>query len=68
MHNWLTIVGSLQEGQEVLNIARNAVGLGSHKGVTDNMISVGGQKMEYAILNFDIDKNWKKILLQTTNE
>jgi hypothetical protein len=44
MQNPATIVVSLQEGQEGLNNARRAVGLGKHKGLTDGTIAVGKGK------------------------
>jgi hypothetical protein len=45
MQNPATIVVSLQEGQEGLNIVRRVVGLRNHKGLTDGMIVVGAQQM-----------------------
>jgi hypothetical protein len=45
------IVVSLQEGQERLNNARRAVGLGNHKGLTDSTIAVG--RAEEVIVNSD---------------
>jgi hypothetical protein len=58
MHNPATILISLQEGQEGLNIARRAVGLGNHKGLTDGTIAVG--KGEEVILNSDRRYRWNR--------
>jgi hypothetical protein len=58
MHNPATILISLQEGQEGLNIARRAVGLGNHKGLTDGTIAVG--KAEEVILNSDRRYRWNR--------
>jgi hypothetical protein len=51
MQNPATIVVSLPEGQEELNNARRAVGLGNHKGLTEGTIAVG--RAEEGILNSD---------------
>jgi hypothetical protein len=45
------IVVSLQEGQEGLNNARRALGLGHHKGLIDSMIALG--RAEQVILTSD---------------
>jgi hypothetical protein len=51
MQNPATIVVSLQEGQEELNIVRRAAGLGNHQGVINGTIAVGGA--DDVILNSD---------------
>jgi hypothetical protein len=51
MQNPATILVSLQERQEGLNIAGRAVGLGYRKGLTDNTIVLGRAKE--VILNSD---------------
>jgi hypothetical protein len=51
MQNPAAIIVSSQEGQEGLNIARRAVGLGNHKGLTDGTIAVGCA--DEVILNSD---------------
>jgi hypothetical protein len=52
------IVVSLQEGQDGLNNARRAVGLGNHKGLTDGTITVG--RAEEVILNSDRRYRWNR--------
>jgi hypothetical protein len=51
MQNPATSVVSLQQGQEGLNNARRAVGLGNHKGLSDGTIAGGWA--EEVILNSD---------------
>jgi hypothetical protein len=58
MQNPATIVVSLYEGQEGLNNARRAVGLGNHKGLTDGTIAVGWG--EEVILNSDHRYRWNR--------
>jgi hypothetical protein len=58
MQNPATIVVSLQEGQEGLNNARRAVGLGNHNGLTDCKIALG--KAEEEILNSDRRYQWNR--------
>jgi hypothetical protein len=58
MQNPIMIVVSLQEGQEGLNNARRPVGLGNHKGLTDDMIAVGRE--EEVILNSDRRYRWNR--------
>jgi hypothetical protein len=58
MQNPATIVVSLQEGQEGLNNARRAVGLGNHKGLTEGTIAV--RKAEEVTLNSDRRYRWNR--------
>jgi hypothetical protein len=58
MHNPATIVVSLQEGQEGLNNARRAVGLGNPRGLTDGTIVLGWA--EEVILNCDHRYRWNR--------
>jgi hypothetical protein len=58
MQNPATLVVWLQEGQEGLNNARWAVGLGNHKGLTDDMIVVG--RAEEVIINSDCQYRWNR--------
>jgi hypothetical protein len=44
MKNPITIIVSLQEGQEGLNIVRRVLGFGNHKGLTNDTIAVERQK------------------------
>jgi hypothetical protein len=53
--NLATILVSLQEGLERVNILSKAVGHRQHRGLPDSMIAVGLQKLEYSILILDID-------------
>jgi hypothetical protein len=56
MQNPAMIVVSLYEGQEELNIARRAVGLGNHNGLTGGTIAVG--RADEVILNCDRRYRW----------
>jgi hypothetical protein len=58
MQHPATIVVSIQEGQEELNNARRAVGLGNRKGLTDGTIMVG--RAEEVILNSDDRYRWNR--------
>jgi hypothetical protein len=58
MQNPATIIVSLQEGQEGLNIARRAVGVENQKGLTDGTIAVG--KAQEGILNSDRRYRWNR--------
>jgi hypothetical protein len=58
MQNPATIIVSLQEGQEGLNNARRAVGLGNHMGLTDGTIAIG--RAEEVILNSDHRYRWNR--------
>jgi hypothetical protein len=51
MQNPATIVVSLQEGQDGLNITRTALGLGNHEGLTGGTITV--ERADDVRLNFD---------------
>jgi hypothetical protein len=44
MQNPAIFVGSLQQGQEGLNIARSAMGLRNHMSLTDGILKVEEQK------------------------
>jgi hypothetical protein len=58
MQNPAPIVVALQLGQEGLNIARNAVGLGNHKGLTDGIIMIG--RAEEVNLDSDYQYQWNR--------
>jgi hypothetical protein len=58
MQNRVTIIVSLQEGQEGLNNARRAVGLRNHMGLTDGKIAVG--EAEEVILNSNRQYRWNR--------
>jgi hypothetical protein len=58
MQNPATILVSLYKGQEVLNIATRAVGLGNHKGLTDGTITVG--RADKVTLNSDHQYRWNR--------
>jgi hypothetical protein len=55
MQNPETIVVSVQATQGGVNIARRAVGLGNHTGVTDGTILIGEQKRKWLFLIIGID-------------
>jgi hypothetical protein len=58
IQNPAPIVVSLQEGEEGLNNARRAVGLGNHKGLTIGTIAVG--RAEEVMLNSDCRYRWNQ--------
>jgi hypothetical protein len=57
IHNLATIVVSLLDSQEGLNIGRRVICVGNHKGLTNRAINVVGQKMESLIVIIGIDEN-----------